>query len=103
MMSLYVGPRRAEPVAGIVGYSGRLVAPELLPAELRSRPPVLVVHGTEDPLVPYAALAEAEAGLKAAGVPVESLACPGIGHSIDEEGLRRGGHFLRDALARTTS
>ncbi len=103
VMSLYVGPRRAKPIAGIVAYSGRLVAPELLPAELRSRPPILVVHGTEDPLVPYAALAEAEAGLKAAGVPVESLACPGIGHSIDPEGLRRGGHFLRDALARTTS
>ncbi len=103
VMSLYVGPRRAEPVAGIVAYSGRLVAPELLAAELRSQPPILVVHGTEDPLVPFAALAEAEAGLKAAGVPVESLACPGIGHSIDEEGLRRAGRFLKDALSGTRS
>ena len=103
VMSLYVGPRRAEQLAGIIGYSGRLVAPELLPAELRSRPPVLVVHGTEDPLVPFAALGEAEIGLKAAGIPVESLACPGIGHSIDEAGLRRGGQFLRDVLAGTTS
>jgi phospholipase/carboxylesterase len=98
VMSLYAGPRREEQIAGIVGYSGRLVAPELLPAELRSRPPVLVVHGTEDPLVPFAALAEAEAGLKAAGIAVESLACPGIGHSIDEQGLRRGGQFLSDVL-----
>jgi phospholipase/carboxylesterase len=103
VMSLFVGPRRTQPAAGIVGYSGRLLAPELLPGELRSRPRILVVHGTEDPLVPFAALAEAEAGLKAAGIPVESLACPGIGHSIDEEGLRRGGQFLRDALAGTTS
>ena len=100
VMSLYVGPRRARPVAGIVGYSGRLVAGDLLPGEMRSRPPILVVHGTEDPLVPFAALAEAEAGLKAAGIPVETLACPGIGHSIDEQGLRRGGQFLRDALVR---
>ena len=103
VMSLFVGPRRAKPPAGIVGYSGRLVAPDLLAGELRSRPRVLIVHGTEDPLVPFAALAEAEVGLKAAGIPVESLSCPGIGHSIDEEGLRRGGHFLRDALAGTTS
>jgi phospholipase/carboxylesterase len=103
VMSLYVGPRRAEQLAGIIGYSGRLVAPELLPAELRSRPPVLVVHGTEDPLVAFAALGEAEIGLKAAGIPVESLACPGIGHSIDEAGLRRGGQFLRDVLTGTTS
>jgi phospholipase/carboxylesterase len=98
VMSLYAGPRRTQQVAGIVGYSGRLVAAELLPGELRSRPPILVVHGTEDPLVPFAALAEAEAGLKAAGIPVESLACPGIGHSIDERGLRRGGQFLRNVL-----
>ena len=100
VMSLYIGPRRAKAVAGIVGYSGRLVAAESLPAELRSRPPILVVHGTEDPLVPFAALAEAEAGLKAAGIPVESLACPGVGHSIDERGLRAGGQFLRNALVK---
>ncbi len=103
VMSLYVGPRRASPVAGIVAYSGRLVAPELLPSELRSRPPVLVVHGSEDPLVPFAALAEAETGLGAAGIPVESLTCPGIGHSIDEQGLRRGGQFLKAVLAETPS
>ncbi|MGH7029056.1 MAG: alpha/beta hydrolase [Stellaceae bacterium] len=103
VMSLYVGPRRAQQVAGIVAYSGRLVAPELLPTELRSRPRILVVHGSEDPLVPFAALAEAEAGLKAAGIPVESLACPGIGHSIDEQGLRRAGQFLKDVLRGTTS
>jgi phospholipase/carboxylesterase len=103
VMSLFVGPRRAKSLAGIVGYSGRLVAPELLPAELRSRPRILVVHGTEDPLVPFAALAEAAGGLKSADIPVESLACPGIGHSIDEAGLRRGGHFLKDVLTGTRS
>jgi phospholipase/carboxylesterase len=103
MMSLFVGLRRARPMAGILGYSGRLLAPELLASELRSRPPVLLVHGTEDPLVPYASLEAAETMLKEAGVPVETLSCPGIGHSISEEGLRRGGQFLKDALAGTTS
>jgi phospholipase/carboxylesterase len=103
MMSLFVGPRRAAPAAGIVGYSGRLLAPELLPAELRSRPRILLVHGTEDPLVPYASLAAAETALKAEGIAVESLTCPGVGHSIDQEGLRRGGQFLTDVLAETTS
>jgi phospholipase/carboxylesterase len=103
MMSLFVGLRRARPAAGIVGFSGRLLAPELLASELRSRPPILLVHGTEDPLVPYASLAAAETALKNAGVAVETLTCPGIGHSIDENGLRRGGHFLRDVLAGRTS
>jgi phospholipase/carboxylesterase len=99
MMSLYVGLRRANPLAGILGYSGRLIAPELLASELRSRPPVLLVHGTHDPMVPFESLAHAEAALKTAGVPVETLACPGIEHSIDPEGLQRGGTFLQQVLS----
>jgi phospholipase/carboxylesterase len=98
VMSLYVGFRRNKPVAGIVGFSGRLLAPELLAGELRSRPPTLLVHGTDDPLVPYDALGEAETALKAAGVPVETVTSFGIGHSIDEQGLRRGGLFLQRVL-----
>jgi phospholipase/carboxylesterase len=98
MMSLFVGLRRASPVAGIVGFSGRLLAPELLADELGSRPRTLLVHGTDDPLVPYESLAAAEAALESAGVPVETLTCDGIGHSIDENGLRRGGSFLKDVL-----
>lgn len=99
MMSLFVGMRRAQPLAGILGYSGRLLAPELLANELRSRPRILLVHGTEDPLVPYQSLAAAQSELTALGVAVETLICPGIGHSIDERGLRRGGQFLEEVLA----
>jgi phospholipase/carboxylesterase len=102
MMSLFVGLRRAKPVAGIVGFSGRLLGPELLASELRSRPRTLLVHGTDDPLVLYESLAAAEAALKGADVPVDTLTCPGVGHSIDENGLRRGGAFLKDALYGTT-
>ena len=99
MMALYVGLRRAKPLAGILGYSGRLIAPELLTSELRSRPPVVLVHGTDDPMVPFESLAHAEAALKGAGLPVEALACVGIEHSIDPEGLQRGGFFLREVLS----
>jgi len=98
MMSLYIGLRRAKPLAGILGYSGRLIAPELLASELRSRPPTLLIHGTEDQLVPFESLAHAEAAPKQAGVPVETLACPGIEHSISPEGLEHGGRFLREVL-----
>ena len=102
MMSLYVGLRREKPLAGILGYSGRLIGPELLADELRSRPPVLLVHGTYDPVVPYDNLAAAEAGLTAAGVPVETLSCPGVEHNIDQQGLERGGMFLRQVLSAKT-
>jgi phospholipase/carboxylesterase len=99
MMSLFVGPRRERQVAGIVGYSGRLIAPDVLAAEIRSRPPILLIHGTEDPMVAYASMAEAEAALSAAGVSVETLSCPGIGHTIDGDGLQAGGQFLHRVLS----
>jgi phospholipase/carboxylesterase len=99
MMALFVGLRRAQPVAGILGFSGRLLAPELLAGELRSRPRVFLVHGTEDPLVDYRELGQAETALQVAGVLVETLTCPGIGHSIDEAGLRQGGRFLAEVLS----
>ncbi|HEX7968382.1 MAG TPA: prolyl oligopeptidase family serine peptidase [Stellaceae bacterium] len=99
MMSLYVGLRRSKAPVGILGYSGALVGAETLAEEIRSRPPVLLVHGNADEVVPFQALAMAAEGLKAAGVPVEHLVRPGLGHGIDEEGLRRGGAFLRRVLA----
>ncbi len=98
MMSLYVGLRRSTSPAGILGYSGARVGAEALPTEIRSRPPVLLVHGDADEVVPFAALSRAAEGLKAAGVSVEQVARRGLGHGIDEEGLRRGGEFLRRAL-----
>jgi phospholipase/carboxylesterase len=101
MMSLFVGLRRARPFAGIVGFSGRMIGAQVLADEIRSRPPVLLVHGTADPVVPYESMAEAAPALRANAVPVETLSCPGIGHSIDEAGLRRGGAFLRQHLITT--
>jgi phospholipase/carboxylesterase len=99
MMALQVAPRRARPVAGVVGFSGALVDGGTLAAEARSRPPVLLVHGEDDPVVPFESLAAAEAGLAAAGLPVRTLARPGLGHSIDEAGLKAGGRFLAEAFA----
>lgn len=98
MMALYVGLRREAKVAAIVGYSGVLVGAERLEHELRSAPPVLLVHGDADEIVPVKAHPAAVAALKRQGVPVEALIHPGLGHGIDEDGLRRGGTFLRAHL-----
>ena len=98
MMALYVGLRRAKPLAGILGYSGRLIAPELLTGELRSRPPVLLVHGDQDDLIPVEALFHATQALAALEVPTEFHISAGIGHGIDQEGLRHGGEFLARRL-----
>ena len=102
MMALHVGLRRAVPPKAIVGYSGMLVVPEdvdpnQFAAEIRSRPPVLLVHGDQDQLIPVQALLHAAQGLAALEVPVEWHISPGIGHGIDPEGLRHGGEFLARA------
>jgi phospholipase/carboxylesterase len=98
MMALYVGLRRARAPACIVGYSGALVGADSLPQEIRARPKVLLIHGDADEVVPPHALPMAVNGLKAAGVAVDVLIRPGLGHGIDEEGLTGGGEFLRQAL-----
>ena len=99
MMALHVGLRRAVAPAAIVGYSGLLVErsdgdAEKFAAEITSRPPVLLVHGDRDDLIPPQALFQATQGLAALGVPVEWHLSAGVGHGIDAEGLRHGGEFL---------
>jgi phospholipase/carboxylesterase len=103
MMALHVGLRRAVAPAAIVGYSGMLVLPadadpERLGAELRVRPPVLLVHGDQDDLIPAQALFHGTQTLAALDIPAEWHLSQGVGHGIDEEGLRHGGEFLARRL-----
>lgn len=99
MLALHLGPRRAPTLAGIVGYSGMLTDPEALPLEARSRPPILLVHGDADPVVPVTALRDAGTALQQEGFEVAAHISPGLGHSIDAAGLRLGEAFLRRVLA----
>jgi phospholipase/carboxylesterase len=101
MMALHVGLRRAEPVAAICGFSAALVGAERLPEELRSRPPVLLVHGESDEVIPYQAMPAASAALKANAVPVTAETRPGLGHGIDAEGIALAGEFLKRHLTQT--
>jgi phospholipase/carboxylesterase len=101
MMSLYVAPRRAHAVAGVVGFSGAMVGGDALAGEIRARPPVLLVHGDADPIVPYESMAAAAQALDRAGVAVETLTCPDLPHSIDEAGLQAGAEFLVERLTGT--
>ncbi|PKU22780.1 alpha/beta hydrolase [Telmatospirillum siberiense] len=98
MMALHVALRRHTPCAAVVGYSGLLAAPERLPAEATARPPILLVHGEEDEVVPHDFLALAEKTLSVVGIPVDTLSCPGLGHSINDDGLMAGMQFVTQAF-----
>ncbi|MEL6582837.1 MAG: prolyl oligopeptidase family serine peptidase [Pseudomonadota bacterium] len=97
MMSLHVGPRRAEGYAGIIGFSGRLLVPEAL-TEVVTKPPVLLIHGDADPVVPYASMGEAETALKAADFQVATHTSPGTPHGIAPDGLQMAAGFLQSVL-----
>lgn len=98
MMSLQVAPRRAEPVAAIAGFSGRLMAPERLAEEAVSKPPVLLVHGDADEVVPFASMSQAGDALVAAGFETYAHVMKGTGHGIAPDGLSIALGFLRDKL-----
>jgi phospholipase/carboxylesterase len=97
MMALHVGLRRAAAPAGIVAYSGLLAGPDHL-AETKARPPVLLVHGEADDLIPIDALHMAREALAGAGIPVEWHVRPGLGHGIDPEAQWMAGHFIAQSL-----
>ena len=99
MMSLYTAPRRDRACAGIMAYSGRLEGGAELARELKSRPPVMMVHGDQDELLPVASMTGAAATLAENGIEVETHVRPGLGHGIDEAGLQIGASFLAQALA----
>jgi phospholipase/carboxylesterase len=99
MMALQVALRRRRAPAAVLGFSGALLAPERLGQDVVSRPPVLLIHGDADPVVPFGALAAAGAALQAAGVEVTTEALPGLAHGIDERGLTLGSRFLARAFA----
>jgi phospholipase/carboxylesterase len=103
MTALHVGLRRPEPPAAILGYSGMFVLPESgtksdamanVGKEIKARPPVLLVHGDRDDLIPPQALFISAQCLANLDIPTEWHMAAGLGHGIDQEGLRHGGEFL---------
>jgi phospholipase/carboxylesterase len=99
MIGLHLALRRDVAFAGLVGFSGRLLQPEKLEAEITSPLPVLLVHGDADEVVPIASLALAADALVAVGVETYTHVSKGTGHGIAHDGLSLALSFLRDNLA----
>lgn len=98
MMSMHVAPRRDKEVAGIVAISGRLLRPERLVVEIRVKPAVLLIHGDQDPVVPFSDMAKAGDALTASGFPTYGHVMKGTGHGIAPDGVGMALNFIRDRL-----
>jgi phospholipase/carboxylesterase len=98
MMSLYAGPRRAKTLAGIVGFSGALIGAEGLTGASIQKPPVLLVHGKADTVVPVSAYHSARSALEKNGFAVSGHSTPQLDHSIDDEGIEAAAEFLNAHL-----
>ncbi|MBM3632604.1 MAG: phospholipase [Alphaproteobacteria bacterium] len=83
---------------GVISYSGGFYPSVLLTPITGQRTEILLVHGNEDTVVPYEFLSESQEHLRKLGFDPHTLTCSGLGHSIDEEGLKAGGKFLADVL-----
>ncbi len=97
MISLHVAPRRPVAMAGVVAISGRLLRPEALDEAL-VKPPVLLVHGDADPVVPFEDMGRAGQALEAAGFEVYGHVMQGTGHGIAPDGLSVALQFLKGQL-----
>ena len=98
MMALHAGLLRDKAFAGLLGYSGLLADPAAIKAGPSQKPPILLIHGEQDDMIPVGALFAATQGLSAADIPVAWHISKGIGHGIAPDGLELGADFLRRVL-----
>ena len=98
MMSLHVSLRRKNTMAAVLGYSGRLIGADLLKDDLISKPSIYLIHGDQDPMVPYQDSLTAEKVLKEYSIDIKTHISKHTQHSIAEDGLRIGVDFLASKL-----
>jgi phospholipase/carboxylesterase len=98
MLALFAGLRRPKRPAALIGYSGALLVPEVLPFDITVRPPVLLIHGEADSVVPASATRDAAEALRDSAVTVHAHVAPGLEHTIDQQGIDLGASFLQHSF-----
>ena len=98
MMALHVGLRRKVLPAAILGYSGVLVGARSLKEDVTAAPPILMIHGDQDPMIPISAMFDSAEALAASGFGAQWHVSYGVPHSIGPDGLELGGAFLATYL-----
>ena len=96
-MSLHCGLRMVPRPAAVVSFSGALLSDDGIAAK-DGRPAVLLVHGTDDQVVPFSMMQAAATALSAHDVSVRCVDRPGLAHGIDPDALTAAIDFLAEQL-----
>ncbi len=99
MLSLHYGLHKKDSCAGILGYSGMLLDAKPIKDTLQAKPPICLIHGTADNVVPFASMQTAKGKLAPCGITIETHKRPHLGHGIDYEGVKIGNNFLKKCIA----
>ncbi len=99
MMTMHTATRLPTAIHAAISFSGALLAPDKLADAVTAKPPVLLIHGEDDQVVPFQAMAIAEAVLSQVGIPVSVVGRAGLGHGIDGEGFAAAVKFISDPTA----
>ena len=87
------------PLAALCSFSGYLhYEPQIQPDRDKTYPPTLIVHGTQDPVVPLQAAIKARDELTKIGVPVEYREFT-MGHEVKDEAIALFKQFVRQIIA----
>ena len=100
MISLNIGLRQLKDLGGIVGISGRLLMPESLEERTKgSYPPVILIHGDADDVVPISSMHDAEKVLKKIKVNFSTHVSKNVGHGIAPDGLAKAQEFIKNIFS----
>ena len=100
MISLNVGLRQLNKLGGIVGISGRLLMPESLEERKEgSYPPVILIHGDADEVVPISSMHDAEKVLNKIKVNFLTHISKNVGHGIAPDGLAKAQEFIKNIFS----
>lgn len=90
--------RREDGPAAVMGYTGSIANRDTLPDEIKCKPPIMLLHGDADPVIPVKALLQSILYLEDLGFDVDWHISHGLGHQIDEPAVMAGGLFLNRIL-----
>jgi phospholipase/carboxylesterase len=85
------------PLAGVVSFSGRLVAKQPLVPPLTNA--ALLIHGKSDSVIHWQQSAAAAERLRNAGIRVETFYPTDLSHKLSDAGKSVAGQFIRRLLA----